>query len=59
MRAALFLDNRAMPLIFLFLALTLTACQEERNPAPTAAESARLDEAEAMLNNEAAAQSAR
>ncbi|MBA3729755.1 MAG: hypothetical protein H0W92_02985 [Sphingomonas sp.] len=48
-----------MPLIFLFLALTLTACQEERNPAPTAAESARLDEAEAMLNNEAAAQSAR
>ncbi len=31
-------------------ALTLTACGDERPPAPTAEESRQLDEAEAMLN---------
>jgi hypothetical protein len=35
--------------------MSLGACQEERTAAPTAEESARLDEAEAMLDNEAAA----
>ena len=36
----------AMPLLVLLLA----ACADERPPAPTAEESARLDEADAMLN---------
>ena len=35
-------------------ALLLAACQDERPPAPTAEENARLDEAEAMLDNAAA-----
>jgi hypothetical protein len=43
-----------MRLILLCLAMSLTACQDEPTPAPTAEESARLDEAEAMLDNEAA-----
>ena len=33
-----------------FLALLLTACGEDRPPAPTAEENRQLDEAEAMLN---------
>ena len=32
------------------LALALTACSEDRPPAPTEAENRQLDEAEAMLN---------
>jgi hypothetical protein len=36
----------ALPLLLLMLA----ACHDERPPAPTAEESARLDEADAMLN---------
>ena len=35
----------ALPLL-----LMLAACQDERPPVPTAEESERLDEAEAMLN---------
>ena len=38
----------ALPLLLL-----LPACQDERPSAPTAEESARLDEAEAMLNEAA------
>ena len=38
----------------LLLVLLLTACQDERSLAPTAEESARLNEAEAMLDNAAA-----
>jgi len=41
------------PILLLF-ALLLTACQDERLSAPTAEESARLDEADAMLDNAAA-----
>ncbi|MDQ3079672.1 MAG: hypothetical protein M3R03_06710 [Pseudomonadota bacterium] len=44
-----------MRLILMCLALPLAACQDEPTPAPTAEESARLDEAGAMLDNEAAA----
>ncbi len=33
------------------LILALTACAEERPPAPTAEENRQLDEAEAMLND--------
>ena len=54
MRAALFRDGRAMRLILLCLALPLAACQDEPAAAPTAEENARLDEAEAMLDNQAA-----
>ena len=36
------------------LMLMLAACQPERPPAPTAEESAALDDAEAMLDNLAA-----
>jgi hypothetical protein len=43
-----------MRLILLCLAMSLAACQDEPTQAPTAEESARLDEAEAMLDNEAA-----
>jgi hypothetical protein len=39
----------ALPLLLLLLA----ACQDERPPAPTSEESARLDEADAMLNEAA------
>ena len=38
----------ALPLLML-----LAACDDQRPPAPTAEESARLDEAEAMLNEAA------
>jgi len=39
----------------LFLAFfLLTACSDERPPAPTAEEAAQLDDAEALLNREAA-----
>ena len=48
-----------MHLIFLFLALTLTACQDGAQFRADGSGSARLDEAEAMLDNEAAAQSPR
>ena len=43
---------------FALIALLLTACGEDRPPAPTAEENRQLDEAEAMLNevgNEAGA----
>jgi hypothetical protein len=36
------------------LALTLAGCGEQRPPAPTAEQNAQLNEAEAMLNEEAA-----
>ena len=39
--------------VFLILML-LTACGEKRPPAPTAEENRQLDEAEAMLNEDAA-----
>ena len=35
------------------LALMVAACREERPPAPTAEQSAQLNEAEALLNAEA------
>ena len=35
---------------FLLIALLLTACGEDRPPAPTEAENRQLDEADAMLN---------
>ena len=34
----------------LLIALLLTACGEDRPPAPTAEENRQLDEADAMLN---------
>ena len=40
----------------LTLALLLVACRDDRPPAPTAEEAARLNEAEAMLNNVAETQ---
>ena len=56
--------NRAAPFLFsdqsatligmrktiVLIALLLTACGEDRPPAPTAEENRQLDEAEAMLN---------
>ena len=36
--------------------LLLTACRDDRPPAPTAEEAARLNETEAMLNNVAQTQ---
>ena len=45
----------ALPLLLMLLA----ACQDERPPAPTAEESARLDEADAMLNEAAENEQAR
>ena len=41
------------------LALLLTACGEDRPPAPTEAENRQLDEADAMLNEEAGNEQAR
>lgn len=35
------------------LALALSACGDDRPPAPTEAENRQLDEAEAMLNDQA------
>ncbi len=43
-----------MRIILLCLALLPAACRDERPPAPTAEENARLDEADAMLDNAAA-----
>jgi hypothetical protein len=40
-------------LILPLSALMLAACHDERPPAPTAEESARLDETDAMLNEAA------
>ena len=37
-------------MIIALSAMALTACGEDRPPAPTAEESRQLDEAEAMLN---------
>jgi len=39
-----------MTLKVVLIALLLTACGEDRPPAPTAEENRQLDEAEAMLN---------
>ena len=43
-----------MRALALLLLLSLAACGDQRPPAPTAEESARLDEADAMLNEAAA-----
>ena len=43
-----------MRIILLCLALLLAACRDERPPAPTAEENARLDEGAAMLDSAAA-----
>ena len=40
----------------LMLIIALAACGDDRPPAPTAEEAARLDETEAMLNNVAETQ---
>jgi hypothetical protein len=40
----------------LMLIIPVAACGDERPPAPTAEEAARLDETEAMLNNVAETQ---
>ena len=40
----------------LFALLWLAACRDDRPPAPTPEEAARLDEVEAMLNNVAETQ---
>jgi len=40
--------------LLLFAALALAACGDDRPPAPTAEEAAQLDEAEELLNREAA-----
>ena len=42
-----------MKLALLLLLLLVSACRDERPPAPTAEESARLNEADAMLDNAA------
>jgi hypothetical protein len=42
-----------MRALALLLLVTLAACGDQRPPAPTAEESARLDEADAMLNEAA------
>jgi hypothetical protein len=39
---------------FLLMALSLTACGDDRPPAPTAEESEQLNEVEELLNEEAA-----
>jgi hypothetical protein len=41
----------ALTLKVIFLGLLLTACGEDRPPAPTEAEDRQLNEAEAMLND--------
>ena len=41
------------------LVLTLTACGEDRPPAPTETENRQLDEADAMLNQAAGNEQAR
>jgi hypothetical protein len=43
-----------MRALALLLLLSLAACGDQRPPAPTAQEDARLDEADAMLNEAAA-----
>jgi hypothetical protein len=43
-----------MRALALLLLLSLAACRDQRPPAPTAQEDARLDEADAMLNEAAA-----
>jgi len=43
---------------FLFALLLLTACADDRPPAPTAEESDQLNEAEELLNREAAEETA-
>jgi hypothetical protein len=49
-----FVTFAAMKSLLPFLLLaSLSACTDERPPAPTPEESARLDEAEAMLNEAA------
>jgi hypothetical protein len=50
-----FVDKGAMRLLLpLALLLLIAACRDERPPAPSAEESARLDEAGAALDNLAA-----
>jgi hypothetical protein len=43
-----------MRIAFLLLFLLAAGCRDQRPPAPTAEQSNRLDDAEAMLNNLAA-----
>ena len=47
-------DGRVKRASILVAAMLLTACGDDRPPAPTAEEAAQLDEAEALLNQEAA-----
>ena len=51
-RAALFCYSAVMRKSLIAIALLLAACGEDRPPAPTAEENERLNEAEAMLNEE-------
>ena len=48
-----------MKLLVLLLSLCLAACWDDRPPAPTAEEDARLNDAEAMLDNAAQQEKAR
>ena len=43
-----------MKAMLAMLVLTLSACRDERPPAPTAEQSAQLNEAEELLNQQAA-----
>jgi len=45
--------------VFLALALVLAGCSEQRPPAPTPEQNDQLNEAEAMLNEEAGNHTAR
>ena len=46
-----FVMHRAMRIASLCLTLMLAACEDQRPPAPTAEESAALNDADAMLDD--------